>query len=220
MLDPTTAGLRALEAQSPAAIALVFAAGCLSSIGPCTAPRMIALSALTLDVTARAAQRRTVSFIVGLACAYACFGVFAALVARLALISSYIYLVVAIALAAGGIRTLYSAHPSSCRHAKNASSNALGSSFFLGASFAFVLSPCCTPLVMGILTFVSATGDVLYAAALLAVFAIGHAAPLIAASTGVRALQPLFSRFAFQSGMSLISAALMLALAGYYLCLT
>lgn len=207
--------------RSPAAILLVFAAGCASSIGPCTAPRMIALSSLTFDVSAKVALSRTAAFIGGLACAYACFGVFAALAGRLSTISTYVYLAVAMGLAVGGIWTLCSPSPGhhSCPHAKNAEAAAFGPSFLLGASFAFVLSPCCTPLLMGILAFVGSTGDTLYAASLLAVFAIGHAVPLIAASSGLRALQPVFARFQLEGSMSVISGTLMLSLAWYYLCL-
>ena len=59
-------------------------------------------------------------------------------------------------------------------------------------------------------------GRPLYGAALLALFALGHAAPLIlCAGTATRVVRML-RRLALTQAASIVSAGLMLALAGYY----
>jgi cytochrome c-type biogenesis protein len=91
-----------------------------------------------------------------------------------------------------------------------------GGSFLLGASFALVLSPCCTPLVIVILAYTSTSGDPWYGSALLAIFAVGHALPLLGIGAGAQRVGALLARPRLKSATSTAAATLMLSLAAYY----
>jgi cytochrome c-type biogenesis protein len=99
---------------------------------------------------------------------------------------------------------------------EDATRSSAGASFFLGASFALVVSPCCTPVVLGIVAYTSAAGSAVYGGALLACFAFGHALPLFAAACGARVIGSALQRHAVREAAGVLSAALMLALAAYY----
>jgi len=87
---------------------LVFIAGVVSSLGPCTSPRIVALSSLVLR------SRNPVlvgsAFIGSTIATYAFFGVVGSLVRDLVGYASWIYAGVAVAALAGGIVTLVGAN--------------------------------------------------------------------------------------------------------------
>jgi cytochrome c-type biogenesis protein len=158
------------------------------------------------------------AFVGGLVTAYASFGLIASLLGAARAYSSIVYAVVAAGLFAGGLVTIVRAGHSTCEsHCRQVrTGHSLGGAFLLGASFALVMSPCCTPLVAMILTYTSMTGSGSYGAALLAIFAIGHALPLFAyGAVGGRVADRL-RRVALGQAVSVTSGALMIGLAGYY----
>jgi cytochrome c-type biogenesis protein len=53
--------------------------------------------------------------------------------------------------------------------------------FLLGLIFGIVSSPCATPILVLILTFVASKGEILYGTSLLFVYAIGHCALIFVA---------------------------------------
>jgi cytochrome c-type biogenesis protein len=55
--------------------------------------------------------------------------------------------------------------------------------FFLGVIFGIVSSPCATPVLVLILTFVASKGEILYGTSLLFVYAIAHCALIFLAGT-------------------------------------
>jgi cytochrome c biogenesis protein CcdA len=55
--------------------------------------------------------------------------------------------------------------------------------FLLGLFFGVVSSPCATPVLVVILTYVASQGEVLYGVALLFVYALGHCLLMLAAGT-------------------------------------
>lgn len=156
------------------------------------------------------------SIICGLVAAYACFGAVASLLAPILQYSSAVYLVLAVALAIVGVRTLWRGPQHRCAHGKTPENAGMGASFLLGASFAIVVSPCCTPLMAAILTYTSASGDPLYGSILLASFALGHAMPLAAVSAFAHKVTAAFSRMNLNDAAATVAAVLTLALAAYY----
>ena len=88
--------------------------------------------------------------------------------------------------------------------------------FALGAGSALVISPCCTPLIVGFAGLGAFERDPLLAAAYLGAFALGHAAPL--ALTGL--LGATFARrvrgIAASAAPAIVSGTLMIALGCYY----
>jgi cytochrome c-type biogenesis protein len=196
---------------------LVLLAGLASSVGPCVAPRFIAVAALAANRPRREALGISLVFILGLASAYVGFGVVAALVGRLVAISHAIYAVVGTGMLLGGLISLWRS-PSDCLHYSRASAGApsFGATFLLGSSFALVVSPCCTPLLVGILAYTSGLGDPGYGAFLLGAFALGHSAPVLLAGAGASGVCSALRRPALRQAANVVNAALMVALAGYY----
>ncbi len=216
-MDVVDASLHAIAFGDPRAAGFVFFAGVVSSIGPCTAPRLVALLALVAD--AKRPARVTAAFVAGLIATYALFGVAAALVGRLLDLQPYVYAIVSISAIAAGLWQLVRAEGShACSQiagGHRAAEPALGAAMLLGASFALVISPCCTPLVVAVVAYASVAGAV-HAASLLAAFALGHAVPLaLAAASGSR-LGRLFAHVANPQAVGIVSGALMLGLGLYY----
>src|SRR5579875_305599 len=118
-----------------------------------------------IAMSATAIAKQTVAapflvFLAGLVAAYASFGTAASLLGGMRAYSSPVYAMVALALAVGGIVTLLHAEHCDDRMGPPAqpAQRSFGGVFLLGASFAFVLSPCCTPLVAMILAYTSLAG--------------------------------------------------------------
>ena len=55
--------------------------------------------------------------------------------------------------------------------------------FLLGLIFGIVSSPCATPILVLILTFVASKGEIAYGTSLLFVYALGHCALIFCAGT-------------------------------------
>ncbi|HTV74131.1 MAG TPA: cytochrome c biogenesis protein CcdA, partial [Candidatus Acidoferrales bacterium] len=179
-MDFFAQGMQAVATRSALAPVLVFSAGVLSSFGPCVAPRFIAVVSCAGSSTSRM-PAVVGAFLGGLVAAYAAFGFAASLVGRLVDIASWTYGAVALALLVGGILTLVRASPHDHCHADHEvppRALSFGGVFLLGASFAFVIAPCCTPLLATIIAYTSDVGDPVYGASMLAIFALGHGLPV------------------------------------------
>jgi len=219
VIDAVSAGLHAVATRSPLAYPLVFAAGAVTSIGPCSAPRYVALAAL-VNASGRPARVVT-AFVAGLIGAYVVLGVAAGALGALWSASRLVYAALAIALAAGGVVTLLRGGHASHAHANRAGGKgsmqaSLGGTFLLGASSAFVVSPCCTPIVAGIAGLTTASGHTGVGVALLATFACGHALPIVSAGAlGTRVARGL-RHVAASHASAVVAGTLMLALAAYY----
>ena len=219
MIDAVSAGLQAVATRSPLAFPLVFAAGAVTSVGPCAAPRYVALAALV-----NASQRPwriVATFAAGLVGAYVVLGVAAGTVGALWSASGLVYAALAVVLAVAGIATLVRGSRATHVHEDAAMRRAsvrtsAGGTFLLGASSAFVVSPCCTPIVAGIAGLTTASGHTAHGVALLATFACGHALPVVlAGALGTRVARALRS-LAASHAPAVVAGTLMLALAAYY----
>ena len=215
-MDIIAASTVAVANGNGAAPALVFGAGVVSSIGPCIAPRFIAVSACA----GRTGRTATVilAFVAGLVLAYASFGFAVSFFGGLRTSASLVYAIVAAGMGIAGLIGIWRADYHACHDAEvTGSPKSLGGIFLLGASFAFVISPCCTPLVATILAYTTAVGrPPLYGATLLALFALGHAMPLVACGGLSAKVSALLRRVALAQATAIVSGALMIALAGYY----
>lgn len=215
MFDPVSLSAQAVAQQSVYAPAFILLAGIVTSVGPCTAPRLIAAAGIA---TSEPSQRRIqcFAFVAGLMSAYAALGAIGSALSFLSAYSREIDLLLAVSLAFAGFCSLlrsnarHECHP--CRGARRSA----GAVFLLGASFALVLSPCCTPVIAGVLAYSGATGNPAFAALCLASFALGHAVPILfVAVTGGR-MTTYVRRPAIAEAMQTLSGGLTLALAGYY----
>jgi cytochrome c biogenesis protein CcdA len=109
MIDPLAASLLAVTSRSPAAFGSVFTAGLLTSVGPCIAPRYVAIAAIAGH------DRRpivpTLAFVGGLIGAFLALGFAGGAFGALWPQSNTIDIVLAVALIAGGCHALVRAEP-------------------------------------------------------------------------------------------------------------
>lgn len=216
MIDPIALSVEAVVRGDATRLPLVTFAGLVTSFGPCVAPRYIAIAALLGE------RRRTLTiaaFVSGMLTAYAALGLGAGLLSQVAGHASALYVVLAIALAGSGLVTLL--RTPNCDHAHHAAPDAahprrLSAIFSLGAASAFIVSPCCTPVVAAVIGMTASDADPLSRALLLGAFALGHAAPLfLVGSLGSIFARPLRAWNASPAPAA-VSGSLMLALGGYY----
>lgn len=216
MIDVVGEALAAVAARSAPAYPLAVAAGVVTSIGPCAAPRYIAVAAC-----AQAARRPwtiVAAFACGLVCAYVMLGIAAGAIGALWAASAAVYALVAAALAVSGALTL--ARVRGGLHSHDTPSNernaAAGGVFLLGASSAFVVSPCCTPVVAAIASLTMTSRHAADGVFLLAAFGCGHALPVVAAGALGTRLSLGLRRVATSQAPSIVAGSLMLVLAAYY----
>jgi thiol:disulfide interchange protein DsbD len=219
VIDAVSAGLHAVATRSPLAYPLVFVAGAVTSVGPCAAPRYVALAALVN--ASRKPARVIAAFVAGLVGAYVALGIAAGSVAALWTISRFVYVALAVTLAVAGLVTLLrgggASHAHGDVHAGDAGTRAsLGGTFLLGASSTFVVSPCCTPVVAGIAGLTTASGHTGAGVALLAAFACGHALPIVSAGAAGSRIGRALRSLTASHASAVVAGTLMLALAAYY----
>ncbi|HEY0384248.1 MAG TPA: cytochrome c biogenesis protein CcdA [Candidatus Elarobacter sp.] len=219
MIDAVSAALQAIAMHSPLAYPLVFGAGAMTSIGPCAAPRYVALAAVVN--TSRRPSRVVAAFVTGLVGAYVALGAAAGALGALWSASRIAYIALAVVLAVAGVTTLLRGSASTHAHPHAVAGDAgarasLGGTFLLGASSALVVSPCCTPVVAGIAGLTTAGGHTGAGMALLAAFACGHATPIVAAGALGARIARFVRHLAASHAPAVVTGTLMLALAAYY----
>lgn len=210
MIDPIGPALDAIARHDLAGLPMAFAAGAVTSVGPCVAPRYVAVAAAVERSGER--TRAVASFVTGLVVGYGAlgfgFGVFGALVRH----ATVLYVLFAIGLAASGIAILV--RPPDRVHGTRHSVRATGM-FALGAGSTLIVSPCCTPIVAAI-AGMGAIGDPAVSAAFLVTFALGHALPLLLFGATGSLVAGRFAMRDQQGATTAISGALILALGAYY----
>jgi cytochrome c biogenesis protein CcdA len=213
VIDAVETGLLAIAGGSAWAYPLVFGAGIATSIGPCVAPRYIAVAALA--ASARHPRRVLAAFATGIIAAYVAIGSAAGLTGALRAWSPLVYAMLAAALiTAGAFALIRGAAPFHAHHARLPVS--VGGTLLLGAASAVVISPCCTPIVAGIAGLTMVSGRPVEGVALLACFAAGHVVPaILAAACGTRG-RAIFTRAAGTAASNVVSGTLMLALGTFY----
>lgn len=215
MFDPVSTSLDAIAHRVSYATLAAFAAGVATSVGPCTAPRLLAAAGVA---TGSPATRwsLTGALAAGLISAYALFGVAASALSAAFDYSRDIFLGLAALLAACGLRTLLWDRRDDCCVPQTERRASLGATFLLGSSFAFVVSPCCTPVVAAIVAYAGGSGGAAFGAACLAAFALGHALPLFVLAALGAAGSSWLVRLRVSEAMPVVSASMMIALAAYY----
>lgn len=215
MIDPISTAMTAVAAHAAAAPALVCAAGALSSAGPCAAPRLIAISGVVARAESKQRLFLAAVFTAGLVLAYASFGAAASMIGRMFAFSPVTYAMLAAVLTAAGVATLWKGDRE-CKLERKDFTHGAGAVFLLGASFALIVSPCCTPIVTAIVAYTTAAGDPLNGSVLLGCYALGHALPILITTGGTSRVADLLHRFSAGGAAATVSGALMMALGLYY----
>jgi cytochrome c biogenesis protein CcdA len=161
-----------------AALTVAVGAGIASSVGPCTAPRSLAILAATTGQSAITRARITGTFLGGALLGYWLVANVAAIAARALSLSPVVYGGVAAILLVSGLVALFRADRTACAHAPGDLPN--GAMFLLGLTTSLVVSPCCTPTLaaLGMLD----ARDPFAATLLVAGYGAGHLAPVVLAA--------------------------------------
>jgi cytochrome c biogenesis protein CcdA len=215
MIDPIALAIDAVVRGDATRLPIVALAGIVTSLGPCVAPRYVAIAALLGE------RRRTLTiatFVTGMLAAYTALGFGVGILAQLAGHASALYLVLAVALVCAGAATLL--RSPSCNHGHDERRRSqpcrLSGVFSLGAASAFVVSPCCTPVVAAVLGMTAFDANPLSRAALLGAFALGHAAPLFVVGSLGSLCARTFRMWNATQAPAVVSGTLTLALGAYY----
>lgn len=170
------------------AFGAVFLAGVLSSASPCvlaTIPLVVGFVGGYADGDRWKAFRYSMAFILGLSLTFTAFGAAAGLLGTMfGTVGGWWHVAAGgVALVMGGqMMGFYVIRLPVKRDFRPKQGGVLGS-FILGLFFGVVSSPCATPVLVVILTYVATKGQVLYGTALLFTYAIGHCLLMLAAGT-------------------------------------
>lgn len=170
------------------AFAAVFLAGVLSSASPCvlaTIPLVVGFVGGYADGDRSKAFRYSLAFVLGLSLTFTAFGAAAGLLGTMFGTFGGGWYVVAgmVALVMGGeMMGLYEIHLPIKRDFKPKQGGIVGA-FLLGLFFGVVSSPCATPVLVVILTYVATKGQILYGTGLLFTYALGHCLLMLLAGT-------------------------------------
>jgi cytochrome c-type biogenesis protein len=166
----------------------VFVGGIISSSSPCvlaTIPLVIGYVGGYSGGDRRKALLYSLTFILGLSITFTILGAIASFIGGLfGIISRTWYFIVGgVAIAIGlHLIGLFEWNLPVPVHLQPKQKGILGA-FLLGIFFGIVSSPCATPVLALILTFVASKGEVAYGTSLLFVYALGHCALIFLAGT-------------------------------------
>lgn len=195
------------------AAAAAFTAGLTTSVGPCVAPRYLALTAIATRVTGVARWVRIGCFVAGLLACYALLATCASLIANVAALSRITYLALAVGFLGFGTRALFVRRACAlARHVRPTGGAALMS----GGALGLVLSPCCSPIVAMMASVGVSSGSLATSLTGALAFAAGHLAPLTTIGLGLGLSERLAGTRAFGEAGTTISGGLCVALAAYY----
>ena len=166
----------------------VFLGGILSSSSPCvlaTIPLVIGYVGGYSEGDRRKALLYSLTFILGLSITFTILGAIASLIGGLFGIinRTWYFIVGGIAIAIGlHLMGLYGWTLPVPIHLQPKKRGILGA-FLRGLFFGIVSSPCATPILALILTFVATKGEIVYGTSLLFVYALGHCVLIFVAGT-------------------------------------
>jgi cytochrome c-type biogenesis protein len=222
-----TTGMETYLLGSPIlALGAAFVGGFLASLSPCVYPMFplvsVYVGARTTGERSRARSLQlSLGYVVGMAATYAILGMVAALTGSLfGQIASnpWALLIVAnilIVLALNILEVL--PFPAIFSRHKDPAAGGIMGAFLVGAASGLVASPCISPVLLGLLTYVSVKQNVVYGGSLLFAFSLGMGVLLVVVGTFSGLATRLPKPGPWMVGVKKALGFLMLILAQYYL---
>jgi cytochrome c-type biogenesis protein len=198
-------------------IAVIFAAGLLTSLTPC----MLSMLPITIGYiggyeaqTRLQAAAQSAWFSLGLATTLAGLGILASYVGQvygqIGIGLPIVVSIIAILMGLNLLEALPLPMPSFDSMGWISKDLPKGvRSYLLGLTFGLVASPCSTPVLATLLAWVSATGDTLLGGFLLLAYATGYVAPLILAGTFTASIKKLLEMRQWSAWITPTSGALL-----------
>lgn len=187
------------------AFGAVALGGIVTSANPCvlvTLPLIIGFTGGYAQPGIRKALTFSLMFVLGLSFTFTILGVIAALAGRLLgdIGGWWQYLVAAIVILMGLQLVGLFEIPLPARHTTPSKTRGPLGAFLLGMVSGLISSPCATPVLAVILTYVATEGNVVYGGSLLFVYAVGHSILLLIAGTSAGAARWLIESKQVASG--------------------
>jgi cytochrome c biogenesis protein CcdA len=193
---------------------MAFGAGLAGSIGPCAAPRYLAVAGLAGGADGIARARTLATFIAGVMTGSVAAVFSSGLLARALALESQLYLMLSVVFCGFGAWMLFVSEQHRCEK-RHTAVTVTGGAFAAGAMCALVPSPCCTPVLLGLGAL--AASSLSWWSALLAVcFAAGHLLPLGVVALGAEPLARTLVSDSTRSAARYVGAGLALALGAFY----
>jgi cytochrome c biogenesis protein CcdA len=214
MIDPTSSAFSALSGGAADAPLLIALAGVASGFGPCAGVR----SAVLMSIVSAAERSRglfVAAFLLGVVLAYGLLALVLPLFAELLANSTIVYVALAGALLISGVRSICRSSHRCTPHVAPARQS-LGAAFGAGLASSAILSPCCAPLVLGILSVAAQNGRPQQAALFLGLFALGHAMPTVVMTLTLAAPLGRFYAWARSDSAAIVSGALQIGVGAFY----
>lgn len=167
---------------------LIYLGGVLTSISPCIlsmVPVMIGYIGGYSEKSRLKGFIMSMAFVLGLSVTFALLGILAALLGQIfgQIGQGWYYIIAAVAIIMGlhllGVINI--SFPTLKK--MPIKSKGVIPSFFIGMLFGLVASPCATPVLAVIMTYIAAQGNLVTGGAMLFVYGLGHGLPLIIAGT-------------------------------------
>jgi len=217
----------AVGSVSPLAFILVYAGGILTSMSPCILTMIPVIVGYIGGYRGNETGSRlkgfsmSVAFVLGLSVTFAVFGIAAVLLGKIfgQIGETWYYIMATIAILMGlqlmGVINI----PFPTLQKLPSARGGLVSSFLIGMVFGLVASPCATPVLAVIVTYVASTQNFYYGAGLLFVYGLGHGLPLIIAGTFTATIKQLPRFQKYSHYISLASGGILILLGLYFLIL-
>ncbi|HOW91890.1 MAG TPA: cytochrome c biogenesis protein CcdA [Anaerolineaceae bacterium] len=215
-----------MQPSSIAGYLLVFLGGLLTGVGPCNIamiPLIVGYIGGSKDLPRRRAFWISLVFSIGMAVTFTLLGVIAALVGGLLGGGTRAwYYIVAVVCFIIGLQMLgvlrFSVPVWMEEMREKVKTRGLPGAFLLGLVSGLVVSQCATPVLAVILTFVMAQqSGVAYGAALLFLYALGCAVPVVLAGTFAGALKNLRAFGRWNELINKVGGALLILVGFYFL---
>jgi cytochrome c-type biogenesis protein len=210
---------------TPWSIGLIFGAGLLTSLTPCTLSMLPITIGYIGGYQAKSrwfATFQSLCFALGLATTLAILGVGAALLGKIyGQVNSSLAIVVSIIAILMGLNLLEALplrFPSFTGSEWISDNLPQGlRTYLLGVTFGLIASPCSTPVLATLLAFVSSTQDPIVGSSLLLSYTMGYTVPIIVAGTFTAFIQNLLSLRQWSSWITPISGILLVGFGVYSL---
>ncbi len=208
------------------AIPVAFAAGIISAFSPCiltTLPLVIGYMGNSKIQNKKRGLTYSLVFTAGLSLTFVILGIATAFIGKVfAAYNSYIYIVLSIIMIISALNLLgvigKSAEENSCSIEEKKPVKGFFGIFTLGLFGGFVSSPCATPVLAAILSFVAGTGNIAVGIGMLLAYSIGNSLLVIIAGVSVTSINAIVSNPKYlNAGKYMKNAlAIFILFAGFY----
>ncbi|MBI5633840.1 MAG: sulfite exporter TauE/SafE family protein [Nitrospirae bacterium] len=187
-----------IQHQQGLAFVAVFFGGLISAASPCVLaaiPLIIGYVGGYSEGNRKKAALFSLVFVLGLSITFTLLGVAASIMGQfLGFMGKWLYIGLAVVAILMGLRLMgVISIPLPFQKTRAVKARGLLGAFLLGMLTGSVSSPCATPVLAVILTYVSTQGDMAYGGSLLFVYALGHCALIFAAGLSVGLTESIVS---------------------------